>query len=119
MFAYRKVPNESTGVSPFELPYGRHIIGPPTVIKDSWEDPKVEVSKDSVLSYIIKTRERLHEIQDIAKSNEVASKKTQKTCKRSVKPGRKVCILLSSVSNKLHAEWKGPFEVIEQFGPVD
>ena len=59
LFAFREVPNESTGFSPFELLYGWYIRGSLIVIKESLEDPKVEVSIDSVLSYIIQTRERL------------------------------------------------------------
>ena len=34
LFAYREVPSESTGFSPFELLYGRHIRGPLAVLKE-------------------------------------------------------------------------------------
>ena len=36
LFAYREVPHESTGFSPFELLYGREIRGPLDVLKDEW-----------------------------------------------------------------------------------
>ena len=36
LFAYREVPHESTGFSPFELLYGRSVRGPLDVIKETW-----------------------------------------------------------------------------------
>ena len=44
LFAYREVPQESTGFSPFELLYGRAVRGPMTILKQLWtkevEEPK-------------------------------------------------------------------------------
>ena len=37
LFAYREVPQESTGFSPFELLYGREVRGPLDVLKETWE----------------------------------------------------------------------------------
>lgn len=45
LFAYREVPNESTGFVPFELLYGRHIMA---ILKEEWEESSD--SKTSVLS---------------------------------------------------------------------
>ena len=36
LFAYREVPNESTGFPPFELIYGRNIRGPLQVLQQLW-----------------------------------------------------------------------------------
>ncbi|XP_055932014.1 uncharacterized protein K02A2.6-like [Argiope bruennichi] len=36
LFAYREVPNCTTGVSPFKLMYGREARGPLSVLKSSW-----------------------------------------------------------------------------------
>ena len=36
LFAYRKVPQESTGFSPFQLLYGRSVRGPGTILKELW-----------------------------------------------------------------------------------
>ena len=36
LFAYREVPNESTGFSPFELSYGRSVRGPMKILKEIW-----------------------------------------------------------------------------------
>ena len=125
LFAYREVPQDSTGFSPFELLYGRHIRGPLSVIRETWEESKVVAQNESVLSYILKTRESLRKMSEIAQKLESISKKRQKwyydrnACKRTLKAGQKVSILLPTSSNKLLAEWKGPFEILEQVSPVD
>ena len=63
LFAYRKVPCQSTGYSPFELLYGRSIRGPFSLIIETW------VGKDSlpkdVLSYVLEARRRLSQMQNI------------------------------------------------------
>jgi transposase InsO family protein len=52
LFAYREVPNESTGFSPFELLFGRHVRGPLDILRKSWEaGPK---SSESVVSYVFR-----------------------------------------------------------------
>ena len=126
LFAYREVPQETTGFSPFELLYGRHVRGPLSIIRESWkESPETTVSSESVLSYIIKTRDKLEKIGEMAKRSEVKAKKMQKlyydrkSSRRHLKPGQLVCVLLPTVANKLLAQWKGPFEIIEQVSPVD
>lgn len=37
LFAYREVPQASTGFSPFELLYGRDVRGPLTLLRELWE----------------------------------------------------------------------------------
>uniref|UniRef100_A0A3P9M6S3 Gypsy retrotransposon integrase-like protein 1 n=1 Tax=Oryzias latipes TaxID=8090 RepID=A0A3P9M6S3_ORYLA len=39
MFAYREVPQASTGFSPFQLMYGHPVRGPLDVLKETWEGP--------------------------------------------------------------------------------
>ena len=57
LFAYRKVPQESTGFSPFELIYSRDVRGPLDVLKESWSSDEKEM--DDILTYVMKTRERM------------------------------------------------------------
>ena len=38
LFAYRDVPNQSTGFSPFNLMFGWHVRGPLDVLKSGWTD---------------------------------------------------------------------------------
>ena len=37
LFAYREVPQASTGFSPFDLLYGRDVRGPLDILKEVWE----------------------------------------------------------------------------------
>ena len=57
LFAYRDLPQESTGFSPFELLFGHHVHGPLDVMKESWEEG--ENVGEYVLAYVMKMRERL------------------------------------------------------------
>ena len=38
LFAYREVPQASTGFSPFELLYGRKVNGPLGLVYDTWTE---------------------------------------------------------------------------------
>ena len=38
LFAYREVPQDSLGFSPFELLYGRTVRGPMQILKELWTD---------------------------------------------------------------------------------
>ena len=40
LFAYREVPQATTGFSPFELLYGRRVRGPLDVLREAWEGPR-------------------------------------------------------------------------------
>ena len=52
-FAYREVPQESLGFSPFELIYGWPVRGPMQVLRELWtkdiEDPQVRTIYQYVL----------------------------------------------------------------------
>ncbi|XP_062589077.1 uncharacterized protein LOC134250727 [Saccostrea cucullata] len=123
LFAYREVPNETTGYSPFELLYGRHVRGPLAILKEQWEEPTVEQA--SVLSYILETRERMQNIRDLVKDSERLAKKKQKMYydkkarTRTFEVGQKVLVLLPTSTSKLMAQWKGPYEVVKKVSPVD
>ena len=56
LFAYREVPQSSTGFSPFELLYGRALRGPLDVLKETWEGN--DKSPESVVSHILMMRDR-------------------------------------------------------------
>ena len=38
LFSYREMPQVSTGFSPFELLYGRHVRGPLDVLREAWTE---------------------------------------------------------------------------------
>ena len=59
LFAYREVPQASTGFSPFELLYGRHVRGPLDVLCKSWSASSP--GQTSVISHLLDIRSRLAE----------------------------------------------------------
>ena len=65
LLAHRKVPQESTGFSPFELLYGRAVRGPLDILR--WEASKN--SDESVVSYILSIRDKIRELLELAQEN--------------------------------------------------
>ena len=66
LFAYREVPQTSTGFSPFELLYGRNVRGPLAILKESWE---VSKSDESIVSYVLSTQEKLCKMTELVQEN--------------------------------------------------
>ncbi len=123
LFAYREVPQASTGFSPFELLFAHQVRGPLDVLRNSWED-KDKPRKQNILSYVLKMREQLQRSSDLAhqnlKESQVKQKLwyDQKARSRSFQPGDKVILLLPTTENKLLAKWQGPYQVKRKLGPV-
>ena len=90
LFAYREVPQASTGFSPFELLYGREVRGPLDVLKEEWE-PRNH-SDINVASYVL--IEKFEEIFKLVHRNMEAAQTTQKkwydkmALQRKLKAGR-------------------------------
>jgi len=57
LFAYREVPCESTGYSPFELLFGRTVRGLLAVIKETWLEK--QPSGSNLVSHVLEIRKRL------------------------------------------------------------
>ena len=68
LFAYREVPQASTGFSPFELLYGRTVRGPMQVLKELWTEKETpEVS--NTYQYVLELRNRLEETCKVARDS--------------------------------------------------
>ena len=63
------MPNESTGFSPFELLYGRHIKGPLAVLKEKWKE--TSTYQNTVLSHLLDTREKMKTMAEFATENAI------------------------------------------------
>ena len=74
LFAYREVPQASTGFSPFELMFGMMVRGL-YVLKDSWESGKS--ANESVVSYVVNIREKLVAMMDLVLENVSQAKHRQ------------------------------------------
>ena len=122
LFAYREVPQASTGFSPFELIYGRQVRGPLDILKETWEASKR--SSESVVSYVFTIQERLAKMSELARENLSRAQQQQKrwydrTARdREFEPGDHVLVLLPTSTSKLLAQWHGPYPVKRQLSPV-
>ena len=123
LFAYREVPQESTGFSPFEMQYGRDVRGPLDILRGSWEGD--ERSDENIVSYILLMRERMEKMWEEAQGNmEHATTRQkrwydQKARERSFQPGEEVLVLLPTSLSKLTAQWQGPYKVEKAIGKVN
>ncbi|KAK7881357.1 hypothetical protein WMY93_029766 [Mugilogobius chulae] len=123
LFAYREVPQASTGFSPFQLLYGHVVRGPLDVLKEAWEAPNPE-KPCNVLSYVLKMRDKLEQMQQLANIHLSQAQKKQKlnydkaARRRSFREGQKVLLLLPTSECGLLAKWQGPYEVSRKVGPV-
>lgn len=107
LFAYREVPQASTGFSPFELLYGYEVRGLLTLLREIWEGDKVEGAPNNIVSYVIQMREQLEQVSKLSQSHMVEAQQQQKSWydksarQRSLEPGQKVLVLLPRDNHKL------------------
>ena len=122
LFAYREVPQESTGFSPFQLLYGRSVRGPGTILKELWTKEVNIPEVKSSYEYVTELRERLEDSLKLAQEElEKSQKRYKRHYDRKAKPGRlevgdQVLILLPTDSNKLLMQWRGPYTVESRMG---
>ena len=123
LFAYREVPQSSTGFSPFELLYGHPVRGPLDILRESWEANGR--STESVVSYVLHIREKLEKMMDLVQVNMKKAQHQQKqwydrsSCTREFEVGEEVLVLLPTATNKLFARWQGPYPVVKRVGKVN
>jgi hypothetical protein len=127
LFAYREVPVETLGFSPFELLYARTVPGPLALLKDAWLNHSQSVSTPvkSVVTYVLDMRERLRSAIEQANIHAVQQKNKSKVWydrkarDRTFEPGDEILALLPLPGNPLQAKYCGPYRVLEKLGPLD
>ncbi|XP_043958900.1 uncharacterized protein LOC122823389 [Gambusia affinis] len=123
LFAYREVPQASTGFSPFELLYGHDVRGPLTLLRDVWDGDQ-SIDPVNIISFVLHMRDKLQQMSELAQSHMETAQKHQKVWfdkkarHRSFVPGQKVLVMLPTSDSKLLAKWQGPFEVLRKIGPT-
>ena len=123
LFAYREVPQASTGFSPFELLYGRAVRGPLDVLREAWQADRR--SSESVVSHVLAMREKLARMTDLVRENLTQAQQQQKhwydrtAREREFQVGDQVLVLLPTDANKLLARWQGPYRVLHRVGTVN
>ena len=122
LFAYREVPQASTGFSPFELLYGHQVRGPLDILRETWEaSPK---SSESVVSHVLSMHDKMAKLQELVHDNLTKAQQTQRSWydqnarNREFSPGDRVLVLLPTATNKLLAVWQGLYPIIARLGRV-
>ena len=67
LFASREVPQESLGISPFELLYGRTVRGPMAIMRGIWTKQEIDPEIKLVYQYVLELQDRLQETCEIAR----------------------------------------------------
>ncbi|XP_073419600.1 uncharacterized protein [Dendrobates tinctorius] len=119
LFAYREVPQASTGFSPFEVLYGRRVLGPLGLIRESWED-EPNPTGVSIVDYVMRFRDKMQTLTQLVHDNMTQAQADQKqnARERTYQVGRKVWVLVPIPTDKLQAAWEGPYVVHQQLNPV-
>ena len=125
LFAYREVPQSSTGFSPFELLYGRTVRGPMMILKALWTDEETDEEVKTTYEYVTDLRNRLETVGRLARENLTIAQSRQaeyydkKTKPRQFEVNDKVLLLLPEAHNKLQMRWKGPYIVTEKLSGLN
>ncbi|CAL1288441.1 unnamed protein product [Larinioides sclopetarius] len=125
LWAYREVPNATTGVPPFLLMYGREPKGPLSILKSALTGEILLPLnlKGSVENYLKELRGKLEVATRKAKlTSEVQQSKYAEYYNIRKKPrefiqGDQVLVLIPDSTNKLYARWIGPVEVVRRVKP--
>lgn len=103
LFAYREVPQATTGFSPFDLLYGRHVREPLDVLREAWEGEQ-PAKQVGILSYVLKIRDKLEQLPELAHANSEEAHLRQKRAydksskQHTFQPEQRVLLLLPSSS---------------------
>ncbi|GFR10712.1 transposon Ty3-I Gag-Pol polyprotein [Trichonephila clavata] len=125
LFAYREVPNTTTGVSPFRLLYGREARGPLAILKSSWAG-EIHLPTNISQSAADFIQEMKIKMEKAAESASLTAAQKQKNYgdyfnkRSSVKNfsiGEQVVLLIPDSSNKIYARWTEPGEIIQYHPP--
>ncbi|GFX62485.1 retrovirus-related Pol polyprotein from transposon 412 [Trichonephila clavipes] len=125
LFAYREVPNTTTGVSPFRLLYGREARGPLAILKSSWAGEiylPTNISQ-SAADYLQEMKINMEKAAESASLTAAQKQKAygdyfnKKSSVKNFSIGEQVVLLIPDSSNKIYARWTGPGEIIQHHPP--
>ncbi len=117
-FAYREVPQASTGFTPFELLYAHPVRGPLDVLKSKWTTESQEDT--GIIDYVLDMRDKMEKMLTIAQNNIENAQSKQKAWydqnarEREFTEGQMVLILLPADESKVRAKWQGPYTITKK-----
>ncbi|GFR17506.1 retrovirus-related Pol polyprotein from transposon opus [Trichonephila clavata] len=120
-----EIPHALTGVSPFQLVYGRLPSGPMTILKEFWTGER-EIptgAASSVEEYLKQLQKKLQDAHEIASENSAKNQERMtshynlRSREKSFSVGDDVLILMPSSTHKLLNTWIGPTKVVKLTRP--
>jgi len=120
LWTLREIPNATTGVSPFNLVYGRNPRGPLTILKESWTQDKQNQASliKSVEDYLLDLKTKLEEVNELVQDHAaVAQREYTRQYSRRAKDkhfevGDQVLVLAPTNTGKMGNRWQGPGTVV-------
>ncbi len=122
LYGIRKVPQASTGFTPFEFLFGRQPRGLLDVAKEAWEQQPA--AHRSTIEHIREMRERIDRVmplvwKHLTKAQQAQQRHYNRAAQpREFQPGDHVLVLVPTAACKFLAKWQGPYTVTERVGPV-
>ena len=89
------------------------------MVRDAWQTS--ECDNENVISYLMTMRERFEQMSEVMKENMEKAQQLQKKWydqNREFQPGDHVLVLLPTTTNKLLAQWQGPYEMNWKIGLI-
>ena len=125
LWAYREIPNATTGLSPYQLVYGRLGRGPLSILRDTWSDDQAEIPivNGTILEYLDKLKADLEVGLDLAEENAgkaqnaYAHQYNTRSKDKGFEVGDLVLVLMPDSTNKVVAQWQGPGTITAVMSP--
>lgn len=122
LWAYREVPNATTGVSPFQMLYGRCPTGPLSILKSTWtNEMQIPTGQlKSVTDYLNELKAKLEiaaehaGVTAVGKQEAYSCYRNRKTRHKEFQEGDRVIVLIPDSEHKVYARWTGPVTIVKK-----
>ena len=123
LFAFREIPQETTGFSPFELTSTHDVRGPMDVLKEAWMS--TNKPPNDIATYVMDIREKMKETMELVRASIERAQQRQKSWydqnarEANYQEGESVLLLLPDSTHKFQRRWRGPYRVLRKVGAVN